>query len=101
MATPTTHNTSVYLDILDRPHVSEKGYRLTPLGQYIFKVRRDANKISVRKAVEAAFTVNVVRVNILNVRSKPRTFGKTSGRTSAWKKAYVTLKKGQTIGGKS
>lgn len=100
MAT-TLHNSSAYTEILVRPIMSEKAYRLNPMGQYMFRVRKDANKISVRKAVESAFGVNVTRVNILNVRSKPRTFGKTAGRTSAWKKAFVTLKKGQTIGGQS
>lgn len=88
-------------DVLTRPIVSEKAYALNPLGQYVFRVDRDANKISVRKAVEKLFNVNVIRVNVLNVRGKARNFGKTSGRTSAWKKAIVTLKKGQTIGGQS
>jgi large subunit ribosomal protein L23 len=88
-------------DVLTRPIVSEKAYALGPLGQYVFRVDRDANKISVRKAVEKLFNVNVTRVNMLNVRGKARNFGKTSGRTSAWKKAIVTLKKGQSIGGQA
>ena len=88
-------------DVLTRPIVSEKAYALNPLGQYVFRVDRDANKISVRKAVEKLFSVNVTRVNMLNVRGKARNFGKTSGRTSAWKKAIVTIRKGQTIGGQS
>ncbi len=101
MADTTSKNPSLYYDVLVRPINSEKAFRLNPLGQYMFRVHRDANKISVRKAVEAAFGVNVVRVNTLNVRGKVRNFGKTPGRTSPWKKAFVTLKKGQTIGGQS
>jgi large subunit ribosomal protein L23 len=101
MAATPTHNASHYTEVLVRPVLSEKAYRLNPLGQYMFRVHKDANKISVRKAVESAFGVTVTRVNILNVRGKLRTFGKTTGRTSAWKKAFVTLKKGQTIGGQS
>lgn len=91
-------NTGNAYRILVRPLVSEKSYIGAGKGQYHFIVSRDANKIEVRNAVEKVYDVKVVRVNIINVRGKARNFGKTQGRTSAWKKAIVTLKKGQTIG---
>lgn len=101
MAT-TNKKSEAHLDtgayrVLVRPITSEKSYTLNPLGKYVFKVSAAANKISVRKAVQQVYGVTVVRVNILNVRGKVRAFGKTSGRTSAWKKAVVTLKDGQSI----
>ena len=84
--------------ILVRPVVSEKSQLATAAGKYIFAVSKKANKISVRNAIEKVYDVKVVRVNMLNVRGKARTYGKTKGRTSEWKKAIVTLKKGQMIG---
>lgn len=86
------------LTILLAPHVSEKasqssqGYR-----QYVFKVLPDATKTEIRKAVEHLFNVAVNSVRVLNVKGKSRRFGKTVGRTKAWKKAYVSLAKGQEI----
>jgi large subunit ribosomal protein L23 len=84
---------------LVKPLVSEKGYRQMTLGQYGFRVSTKANKISIAKAVEKVYDVKVARVNIINVMGKARKYGKTQGRTSDWKKAIVTLKKGQTIAG--
>ena len=83
--------------VLVKPIISEKSYSLSPSGKYVFKVDPKANKISVRKAVEKLYGVNVVMVNIMNVRGKSRTFGRIAGKTSAWKKAIVTLKDGQNI----
>lgn len=92
-------NTGDAFRILVKPFVSEKGYRQMAAGQYAFRVSTKANKISVAKAVEKVYDVKVARVNILNVMGKDRNFGKAKGRTSDWKKAIVTLKKGQTIAG--
>lgn len=86
------------LNILLAPHVSEKaanssnGYR-----QYVFKVAPFANKIEIRKAVVDLFGVKVRSVRTSTVKSKACRFGKTIGRHSGWKKAYVTLEQGQEI----
>ena len=56
-----------------------------------------ANKIEVRKAVEEVFKVKVVRVNTIQVRSKPKRMGVFLGRSRTWKKAVVTLAEGQKI----
>lgn len=79
------------------PHISEKAVAMAETGVYVFDVPADANKISVTQAVEKAFKVEVVAVNILVTKGKNKNFQKTKGRRKDIKKAYVTLKKGQTI----
>jgi large subunit ribosomal protein L23 len=65
--------------------------------KYTFQVAKDADKIQVRKAVEAIFHVDVTNVNILNTKPKKKRVGRFVGKTSAIKKAIVTVKEGQTI----
>jgi large subunit ribosomal protein L23 len=65
--------------------------------QYTFRVRRDATKPDIKKAVELMFEVKVSGVQVVNEPGKSRRFGKTIGRTQDWKKAYVSLAKGQSI----
>ena len=65
--------------------------------QVVFKVNSFANKTLVKKAVSHLFDVGVVSVNILNCKGKSRRFGKTTGQTKGYKKAIVTLKKGDDI----
>ena len=67
------------------------------LNRYVFKVNLKANKLSVKQAVEKFFKVKVTDVNTCFVRAKQRIMGRSIGRTSRWKKAYVTLAKGQKI----
>ena len=62
-----------------------------------FRVRRDATKPDIKKAVELMFEVKVAGVRVVNEPGKTRRFGKTVGRTQDWKKAYVSLAAGQTI----
>jgi large subunit ribosomal protein L23 len=63
----------------------------------VFRVRRDATKPEIRKAVELMFSVEVEAVQVVNVMGKGKRFGAMMGRRSDWKKAYVSLKSGQTI----
>lgn len=79
------------------PHISEKAVAMAETGVYVFDVPADANKISVTQAIEKAFKVEVTAVNILVTKGKIKRFQKTTGRRKDIKKAYVTLKKGQTI----
>ena len=65
--------------------------------QFRFEVASDANKSQVKKAVEALFSVKVVKVNMLNMPEKSRRMFGRPGATRAWKKAVVTLKQGDTI----
>lgn len=91
-------NPSIYYDLLRRPHVTEKSTTLQELrNQLAFEVAPTANKSEVKKAVEALFKVKVVKVNIVNHPGKQRrTFGRP-GETRTWKKALVTLRKGDAI----
>jgi large subunit ribosomal protein L23 len=92
-----------YQDVLRRPVITEKNTRLMEIGQYCFVVSKDANKIQIKDAVERAFKVDVVAVNVMNVRGKERKRAsrqsrrQSVGRTPSWKKAIVTLEAGQSI----
>jgi large subunit ribosomal protein L23 len=86
------------INLLLAPHVSEKAARAGDKhNQYVFRVRREATKPEIRKAVELMFSVEVEAVQVVNVGGKNKRFGATMGRRSDWKKAYVSLKTGQTI----
>jgi large subunit ribosomal protein L23 len=86
------------LKILLGPHMSEKAaIAAEKRREYVFEVITDATKPEVKGAVELLFKTKVDRVRIINVKSKPRRFGKTVGKSKVWKKAYVTLEKGQEI----
>ena len=77
--------------VLIRPVVSEKSYALLAANKYTFRIHPDANKTQVRQAVEEIFGVRVEDVRTVNVRSKPKRRGFSSGRTREWKKAIVQL----------
>ena len=83
--------------VLHAPVVTEKATNLRDRNTYTFKVDRRANKIQIRNAIESIFDVRVRSVRVLNVRRKPKRQGMFAGSTSAWKKAYITLRAGDTI----
>ncbi len=86
------------INVLIAPHVSEKSARIAELGnQYVFRVRTDATKPEIRAAVEFMFEVKVDSVRVVNQAGKSKRFGRSEGRRSDWKKAYVRLAEGQTI----
>lgn len=84
-------------DIIVRPIITEKSSVLTEAGKYTFEVKQGANKVEVKKAIEEIFKVNVVSVNIVNVRRKARRVGRYEGYRPAVKKAVITLAEGQTL----
>jgi large subunit ribosomal protein L23 len=67
------------------------------LRQYFFEVARDANKIEIKRAVEAVFHVKVDSVQTMQLQGKLKRQGRTAGRRNDWKKAIVTLKPDQKI----
>jgi large subunit ribosomal protein L23 len=83
--------------IVKRPLVTEKGMSIAPMGKYVFEVDKGANKIEIAAAVHTIFSVDVVKVNTLNVKAKSKRMGRFTGKTGGMKKAYVTLKEGQRI----
>ena len=85
------------LKVLLKPHVSEKATFAQEKGQYVFKVLADANKLEIKKAVELMFKVQVKQVQVSNVKSKLKKFGRREGWHKGWKKAFVTLPEGQSI----
>jgi large subunit ribosomal protein L23 len=89
-------------DILISPLITEKMTNLTAeKGKYGFLVNPKSNKIEIAKAVEKKFNVHVASVRTINhpgkVKSQFRKSGRFEGRTSKFKKALITLKKGETI----
>jgi large subunit ribosomal protein L23 len=84
-------------DILLRPVISEKTYRLADDGKYTFLVDRDANRTQVRQAVEAVFGVKVTGVNTLNRPGKRRRTRFGWGQRAATKRAIVSLADGERI----
>ena len=85
-------------DIIKVPLITEKGSLIAEKSnQVLFKVRPEANKIEVKKAVEVLFKVRVVKVRMIRYLGNIRRVGKKMGRLPQWKKAYVTLKEGDKI----
>ena len=90
------------MDIQIQPIITEKATKVTErVGHYTFRVSPDANKFQIKDLVEKLYGVKVVSVNTANVRSNNKSrwtkSGLLRGKTTAWKKAYVTVEDGQTI----
>lgn len=86
------------MDVLLSPHVTEKTARAADAAnQVVFKVRPEADKADIKKAVEMMFEVKVASVRIANMKGKRKRFAFMQGRRKNWKKAYVTLEKGHDI----
>ena len=85
------------LQILVRPVVTEKSTLLQEKGKYVFEVVPSANKVMVRRAVEQAYNVKVLKVNIVKDRGKLKQYGPRRVITRDIKKAVVTLKSGDKI----
>ena len=84
--------------VLRRPIVSEKSTNAAGSGQQVvFEVLTDATKNEIKTAVESLFGVSVEGVQVINVRGKIKRFGKTPGKRTNWKKAYVRLAEGDDI----
>ena len=91
-------NREQLMSVLIAPHVTEKtSLAMQNHNQYTFRVRRDATKTDIRKAIELMFDVKVAGVQVVNEPGKTRRSGRSVGRTQDWKKAYVSLSPGQTI----
>ena len=91
-------NREQLMSVLIAPHVTEKtSLAMQNHNQYTYRVRREASKTDIRKAIELMFDVKVTGVQVVNEPGKVRRFGRTVGRTQDWKKAYVRLSPGQTI----
>ena len=87
---------NLYDSILN-PLVTEKSTNLSEMNKVVFKVNSSANKRSVKKNIEKIFKVNVVKVNIINKQRRIKTVKGKKIKVQGYKKAIITLKKGQNI----
>ena len=88
--------TNLYDSIL-RPVITEKSTYLSEMSKVVFKVKDTANKKIIKKNIEKIFKVNVIKVNIVNKQCRTKRVRGRKVKVPGYKKAIVTLKKGQNI----
>ena len=86
-----------YLDTVISPNITEKSTSLSQFNKVVFKVHKGASKNSIKKSIEKIFKVNVMKVNTINLKGKTKLVRNKKAYKSGYKKAIVTLKKGQNI----
>tara|TARA_Y100000816_G_C25762249_1_gene400390 strand:+ start:277 stop:570 length:294 start_codon:yes stop_codon:yes gene_type:complete len=86
-----------FLDTVMHPIITEKATSLSENNKVVFKVRDDASKKTIKKNIEKIFKVNVIKVNTIKKKSKSKIIRGKIGYKKGYKKALVTLKKGQSI----
>ena len=79
------------------PVVTEKSTNLSEHNKIVFKVPSSANKVSLKKNIEKIFKVNVTKINIINKQNRIKLTRGRKVKVSGFKKAIITLKKGQSI----
>ena len=84
-------------DNIISPLITEKATHLSALNKIVFKINKKANKISIKKNIEKIFKVDVIKVNIINKQNRTKTTRGKKVKVQGYKKAIVTLKKGQNI----
>ena len=85
------------LDSIISPTVTEKATSLSEFNKIVFKVDKNANKNSIKRSIEKIFKVNVIKVNTINLKGKNKIVRNRKVSKPGYKKAIVTLKKGQSI----
>jgi len=85
------------LDTIISPRITEKATSLSEHNKIVFKVNDVATKKSIKRSVEKIFKVNVIKVNTINLKGKTKSVRGKKVNKSGYKKAIVTLKKGQSI----
>ena len=86
-----------YLDTIISPNVTEKSTSLSEFNKVVFKVHKGASKDLIKKNIEKIFKVKVIKVNTINLKGKSKIVKNRKTYKSGYKKAIVTLKKGQSI----
>jgi len=86
-----------YLDTIIAPNITEKSTALSEFNKVVFKVDKGASKNSIKKSIEKIFKVNVIKINTINLKGKTKLVRNKRVYKSSYKKAIVTLKKGQNI----
>jgi len=88
---------AIFYDNILMPVITEKSTSLSEMGKVVFKVNNDTNKASIKKSIEKIFKVNVIKVNIVNKKNRMKNVRGRKVKIKGYKKAIVTLKKGQNI----
>jgi large subunit ribosomal protein L23 len=86
-----------YLDSIISPSITEKSTMLSEQNKVVFKVQKKASKISIKRSIEKIFKVNVIKINTINSKGKIKIINNRKIVKSGYKKAIITLKKGQSI----
>jgi len=86
-----------YIDSVKHPIITEKATILSEQNKTVFKVHKSANKDIIKKNIEKIFKVKVIKVNIINSKAKKKIKQGKLSTKSGYKKAIITLKKGQSI----
>ena len=86
-----------YLDTILSPNITEKSTAMSEYNKVVFKVNNKASKDSIKKSIEKIFKVNVVKINTINLRGSIKMVRNKKTFISGYKKAIITLKKGQSI----
>ena len=84
-------------DKIISPIVTEKSTNLSEQNKIVFKVHRGAKKNTIKNSIEKIFKVNVIKVNTINYKGKSKIVRGRKTKKSSYKKAIITLKKGQSI----
>ena len=85
------------LDTIISPRITEKTTYLSEQNKVVFNVHTGATKKAIKKSIEKIFKVNVVKINTINIRGKVKMVRNKKAYKSGYKKAIITLKKGQSI----
>jgi len=86
-----------YLETILSPAITEKATSLSEFNKVVFKVHVNANKNSIKRSIEKIFKVKVVKINTVNLKGKNKIVRNRKSSTPGYKKAIVTIKKGQSI----
>lgn len=78
-------------DIVLQPRLSEKATAIAKQRKFIFLVKKQANKLEIKKALQAMYGISVQAINVINVSGKVKNFGRIKGKRSDFKKAVVTI----------
>ena len=86
-----------YLDTIVSPNITEKSTYMSDFNKVVFKVDKNANKKFIKKSIEKTFKVNVIKINTINIKGKTKIVRNKKSYKPGYKKAIITLKKGQSI----
>ena len=86
-----------HLDTIISPNITEKSTSLSEFNKVVFKVHKGASKNAIKRSIEKIFKVNVIKINTINLKGKTKIVRNKKSFKPGYKKAIVTLKKGQSI----